>query len=139
MDIEVPAIGNANAILFDHLLRHHLTGPPDPSLTLPSPSLLSETFDTPTLLPAQSTSQSGDHQCRWTDCGESFGSSATLMAHVTETHVGSGKATYICEWEDCPRAIEGRVFSQRQKVLRHIQTHTGALASSLPYMATRLD
>ncbi|PWN49909.1 hypothetical protein IE53DRAFT_387843 [Violaceomyces palustris] len=67
----------------------------------------------------------GQHVCGWKGCKEIFGSHQGLTQHITEVHVGSGKRTYECQWEGCSRAKEGRKFNQRQKVLRHIQTHTG--------------
>jgi uncharacterized Zn-finger protein len=42
------------------------------------------------------------------------------MAHLSLEHVGKGKETYTCQWNGCER-----VFKSRQKVLRHLQSHTG--------------
>lgn len=69
----------------------------------------------------------GAHPCKWKDCGLRFASSALLMSHLSLAHVGSGKAGYTCEWEGCDRAGggDGKGFAQRQKVMRHLQTHTG--------------
>lgn len=64
------------------------------------------------------------HHCQWEDCTEVFDTSAALMAHVSD-HLGSGKASYECKWRGCERAHEGRPFSQRQKAIRHLLTHTG--------------
>lgn len=47
------------------------------------------------------------------------------MNHLSVEHVGSGKAGYVCEWEGCDRCDESKGFAQRQKVMRHLQTHTG--------------
>lgn len=71
---------------------------------------------------------SGLHPCKWKGCQLRFGSSADLMSHLSLSHVGSGKAGYTCEWEGCERSGEdghGKGFAQRQKVMRHLQTHTG--------------
>lgn len=65
-----------------------------------------------------------DYACQWGTCTETFDNSAELMAHVSD-HLGSGKATYECQWRGCERAAEGRTFSQRQKAVRHMLTHTG--------------
>ncbi|WFD19367.1 zinc-finger protein [Malassezia caprae] len=65
------------------------------------------------------------HRCGWINCTESFSSHAELTAHITQVHVGSGKTEYECGWVGCERAQQGRKFAQKQKVLRHIQTHTG--------------
>lgn len=61
--------------------------------------------------------------CRWTNCGERFASFDELTGHLSEVHVGMGRGKYLCEWEECDR--RGKVFTQRQKIMRHIQTHTG--------------
>lgn len=49
------------------------------------------------------------------------------MTHLSADHVGSGKASYVCEWDGCERRGD-KGFAQRQKVMRHLQTHTGASA-----------
>lgn len=62
--------------------------------------------------------------CRWINCNKRFEGFSTLTNHVSEDHVGSGKSEYECYWVSCDR--QGKVFTQRQKIMRHIQTHTGA-------------
>lgn len=64
------------------------------------------------------------HACRWLNCTERFEAFDKLTVHLSKVHVGAGKSEYRCLWTPCPR--NGKVFSQRQKVMRHIQTHTGA-------------
>lgn len=79
----------------------------------------------------------GEHVCKWHGCSLSFESSADLMTHLSVEHVGSGKAHYECCWEGCERAPDpesgegGRGFAQRQKVMRHLQTHTGKWRDTL--------
>ncbi|GAC95648.1 hypothetical protein PHSY_003224 [Pseudozyma hubeiensis SY62] len=63
--------------------------------------------------------------CRWQGCSAQFDSHSALTDHIETAHVGSGKAEYECRWIGCPRHASGQKFSQKQKVLRHIQTHTG--------------
>lgn len=63
------------------------------------------------------------HGCRWANCGQRFASFDELTDHLSEEHVGAGRSEYSCEWEACDR--RSKVFTQRQKVMRHIQTHTG--------------
>ncbi|CAG8616259.1 8765_t:CDS:2 [Paraglomus brasilianum] len=63
------------------------------------------------------------HLCKWGDCIARFQTFDDLTSHLSEGHVGSGKSKYVCYWEQCER--NGRPFSQRQKVMRHMQTHTG--------------
>jgi hypothetical protein len=63
------------------------------------------------------------HGCHWRDCDTRFDSFDDLTDHLSERHIGTGKSQYVCSWEECER--QGRAFNQRQKVMRHIQTHTG--------------
>lgn len=63
--------------------------------------------------------------CRWEGCSCVFDSHSALTDHIETAHVGSGKAEYECRWIGCSRHASGQKFSQKQKVLRHIQTHTG--------------
>lgn len=62
-------------------------------------------------------------QCRWRDCSQTFSRHDDLTVHISEQHIGSGYSTYRCLWQDCAR--NEAEFPQRQKVMRHIQTHTG--------------
>lgn len=120
------------------------------------------------------------HDCCWTGCDvESFASTAELMVHLTEAHVGKGKKEYECRWRGCDRFttddpnlgeekrddeeeedketaegidldlnVEGhdekderRIerlvgrggFGQRQKVIRHLQSHVG----TFPFLFAR--
>jgi hypothetical protein len=63
------------------------------------------------------------HGCHWKGCETRFESFDDLTGHLSERHIGTGKSQYVCSWEECER--QGRAFTQRQKVMRHIQTHTG--------------
>lgn len=66
--------------------------------------------------------------CQWKDCTctEPFSSPLDLMDHLSDIHLGKGKESYVCKWGDClgPDS-QGRHFRSRQKVLRHLQSHTG--------------
>ncbi|CAG8491112.1 4075_t:CDS:2 [Ambispora gerdemannii] len=70
------------------------------------------------------------HCCKWDGCSLRFETFDELTGHVSESHIGSGRSQYVCHWESCNR--NGRPFNQRQKVMRHIQTHTG----DKPYQCT---
>jgi uncharacterized Zn-finger protein len=61
--------------------------------------------------------------CLWAQCGERFEDFEALTIHAAKTHIGTGKSFYICEWYNCER--KGKQFLQRQKMMRHLQTHTG--------------
>ncbi|KAJ1959708.1 zinc-finger protein, partial [Dipsacomyces acuminosporus] len=64
------------------------------------------------------------HRCGWAACGQDFGTIDELTEHISSQHIGSGRSSYVCEWDGCERG--GKPFAQRQRALRHIQTHTGA-------------
>lgn len=68
------------------------------------------------------------HVCLWVDpethdrCDQVFKTTGALTDHIISEHVKSGKSTYVCHWEGCSRNC--RAFSQRQKIVRHLNTHT---------------
>ncbi|GMF63359.1 unnamed protein product [[Candida] boidinii] len=55
-------------------------------------------------------------------CGEVFKETGDLTNHIINQHIGSGKSKYTCCWSECPRNC--KEFSQRQKIIRHLHTHT---------------
>lgn len=106
----------------------HVQLPPDSSgsssSTTPvasSPSSSSTRIDTPSPLDVQSLLC----PCRWEGCTASFSAPSLLTAHLNTEHVGSGKKTYECHWEGCDRHGLEKCFSSKQKVMRHLQTHSG--------------
>lgn len=132
--------------LLQHLLHDHLgqqsahpfTLKGENPACLPTPQLGTPALSTSELVPLttkkrkNSESSSGafcsesEHLCcRWEGCSATFDSHSALTEHIETAHVGSGKAEYECRWAGCPRHASGHKFSQKQKVLRHIQTHTG--------------
>ncbi|KAI8882388.1 hypothetical protein K501DRAFT_186879 [Backusella circina FSU 941] len=62
-------------------------------------------------------------RCLWKDCNKNFDTLKRLISHITELHVGSGKPSYRCEWEGCPR--REYPFTKRHKMQNHLRTHTG--------------
>jgi hypothetical protein len=61
--------------------------------------------------------------CLWRECNTPFETMAELNDHVAETHIGSGKACYSCDWQGCPRKM--KPFTKRHKMYNHLRTHTG--------------
>ncbi|KAG1751670.1 hypothetical protein EDD22DRAFT_915556 [Suillus occidentalis] len=62
--------------------------------------------------------------CKWSGCTQTFPSPDDLTNHILLSHIGSGKAQYECCWEGCSRNGK-QGFSSKQKVARHMQSHTG--------------
>ncbi|RKO92225.1 hypothetical protein BDK51DRAFT_14372, partial [Blyttiomyces helicus] len=66
---------------------------------------------------------SDSHHCLWAGCDRVFSNVEDLVTHVSDGHIGSGKATYTCEWEGCSR--QQKPFSKRHKIHNHLRIHTG--------------
>ncbi|WVR03700.1 hypothetical protein IAU60_000695 [Kwoniella sp. DSM 27419] len=102
-----------------HAHHHHHHGFPTPPSTVNTLSSDS---------PPASSGQASDKPlvCLWPGCpiGHPFADSASLMDHLSEVHIPKGKDSYVCHWDGCGEG-QGRVFKSRQKVLRHLQSHTG--------------
>ncbi|KAI8907710.1 hypothetical protein DFJ77DRAFT_434441 [Powellomyces hirtus] len=64
-----------------------------------------------------------EYRCQWTDCDHLFNSVDDLVSHVSELHIGAGKANYTCLWKGCTR--EQRPFTKRHKIHNHLRIHTG--------------
>ncbi|KAG0688530.1 hypothetical protein C6P40_000849 [Pichia californica] len=68
------------------------------------------------------------HICQWVDpetgieCGKYFDLTENLTNHIISDHITSGKSSYTCHWKGCNRSE--KPFSQRQKIIRHMNTHT---------------
>lgn len=106
----------------------HSISAPSASNSPASPTTTSPTVSSSPLSPAaiSALSPSGSRylRCLWNRCGETFITAEDLTAHLTEAHVGSGHSSYECHWANCDRQ-GGKSFSSKQKVLRHLQAHTG--------------
>lgn len=68
---------------------------------------------------------SSSHICHWHSCSRSFPTCDALTAHISSAHVGSGRSHYDCYWANCNRHGEQKGFASKQKILRHLQSHTG--------------
>lgn len=83
--------------------------------------------------PSCCDSSDGNFTCNWQvdtgddglpiPCKKSHESAGDLQKHLIDDHIGQGKSTYHCNWIDCIRH-NGKCFTQRQKLLRHIHIHT---------------
>jgi hypothetical protein len=82
------------------------------------------------------------HRCQWIMgpgdlgeqehlCGRNFSSSCALNDHLCNDHIPllSSKTKYVCLWKGCSRR-DDQVFASRNKLKRHIATHT----SYKPYL-----
>lgn len=56
-------------------------------------------------------------------CNIQHASPGDLQKHMCDEHIGAGKSVYHCKWVGCERH-NGKEFTQRQKLLRHIHIHT---------------
>jgi len=65
----------------------------------------------------------GAYTCRWQGCFRQFASLECMVHHIDNDHLGHGKNSYACLWENCDR--HGRPFAKRHKVSNHIRKHTG--------------
>ncbi|KAI5808822.1 hypothetical protein DFH27DRAFT_241531 [Peziza echinospora] len=69
--------------------------------------------------------------CKWCEnegdepCNQTFTSTYDLQTHTKEDHIAylRKKTGYYCKWAGCHR--REKEFSQKGKVERHMQTHTG--------------
>ncbi|KAF4461524.1 metalloregulatory [Fusarium albosuccineum] len=121
-----------NSSLHQHL-GHHLThdhsgqeADQDPVFAMPShpPTPKPKVADT------QSTSGDTEFSCRWICdngllCSRKFESNKELQDHCKNEHVKNLKKDtngFCCEWYAC---IRPGPFSQKSKLERHMQTHTG--------------
>ena len=77
--------------------------------------------------------QGPEFRCQWEigvdkdgkpiPCNATHNSQCDLQHHIINTHIGSGKSKYSCNWIGCERH-NGKIFNQRQKLYRHIHVHT---------------
>lgn len=128
---------------------------------LPSPAI-TDSSPLPVYMPAKSSAESTDgtvHRCMWTvnpamgqTCNMIFENGNSLQEHVDNKHIWtqetySPKYLPICGWLDCKR--KGKPVQSREKLRRHLFTHTGcmqissdnglALLQPKAYISRRLD
>ena len=120
------------------------TGPYEPQPPLVDPPLMQSS---PALLSNYSSQQARDypqtHQCMWitdnateTICGAQFGHPNELQAHIESSHYPFSDLKkrrpacfWVCKWMGCAR--NGETRGTRDKLKRHILTHTGGKSASL--------
>ena len=114
--------------------------PIGPSLSQTSPALLSNHSSQ---LISDHPPTRGNHVCMWiTDdsteafCGSRFGDPNELQAHVESSHYPLSDdrrrrpiSHWVCKWMGCARKGESR--TTREKLKKHIQTHTGCKSTSV--------
>ncbi|EKM81859.1 hypothetical protein AGABI1DRAFT_36172 [Agaricus bisporus var. burnettii JB137-S8] len=116
-----------NHLFQDHLGLHpsHFDGEHAsqqvPSSTTSSPRTVASTISS---VISVGETPKNDHVCLWNGCMKSFETCNDLMTHISAAHVGSGKPRYDCLWEGCMRNGD-KGFSSKQKICRHLQSHTG--------------
>ena len=77
---------------------------------------------------SDSDNEHRQHICKWINhntgvtCDDIFTCTEDLTNHIIKEHVQSGKSSYVCNWEGCNR--HEKPFTQRQKIIRHMNTHT---------------
>jgi len=110
--------------------------------------LHTEHFITPHDIPSPDTeaeaSPSEARVCEWLEagadgdshlCGKTFNNAIKLQQHAKDCHIAAlrKKTGYFCLWEGCNR--RDKPFSQKGKVERHIQTHTGCKNNALKHLS----
>ncbi|TDZ26798.1 Zinc finger protein 554 [Colletotrichum orbiculare MAFF 240422] len=100
-----------------------------------------ESSSSPVEVPQEHVAETVNHTCRWLDdckheCGRTFDNDKDLQTHCRDDHIAemvkrtkeerSGnkeeKAGFWCLWAGCSRVGH---FTQKSKLERHLQTHTG--------------
>ena len=60
--------------------------------------------------------------CRWEGCGIDLGNMDSLVKHIHDIHIGTRKATYSCQWDDCNR--KGLPHASGYALRAHMRSHT---------------
>ncbi|KAI5926850.1 hypothetical protein F4810DRAFT_492084 [Camillea tinctor] len=88
---------------------------------------------------------SSEHVCQWiveragndmqnTICGLVFNNPVDLQHHLCQGHIASmsSRTKYLCLWKGCSRRGD-QVFASRNKLRRHISTHTAYKPFTCPH------
>ncbi|KAH0603845.1 uncharacterized protein H6S33_007504 [Morchella sextelata] len=114
--------------------RHPSTGFSDHSPLLAhhhSPSHLTHlsdiSSDTSGSVPGSPSDDDFDHAeqvtvCRWDGCDCDLGDMDALVKHIHDSHIGSRRAKYACEWDDCTR--KGMAHASGYALRAHMRSHT---------------
>ncbi|KAI5780481.1 hypothetical protein EDC01DRAFT_620630 [Geopyxis carbonaria] len=60
--------------------------------------------------------------CRWDGCARDRGNMDALVRHIHDDHIGTRKATYACQWDDCSR--KGMAHASGYALRAHMRSHT---------------
>lgn len=60
--------------------------------------------------------------CRWDGCEHDMGDMDNLVKHIHDEHIGSRRAKYACEWDDCTR--KGLAHASGYALRAHMRSHT---------------
>ncbi|KAI8991633.1 hypothetical protein BDF20DRAFT_807048, partial [Mycotypha africana] len=108
---------NVTESFIDHLYKQHLH-----SLRQQQQQQQQQQIQVQTLMPTSVKEK--QYQCHWINCQQTLNHLESLLNHVLEVHILGQKNEYYCRWSSCDRI--GRPFTQRQKLIRHLQTtHLG--------------
>jgi hypothetical protein len=119
--------------LLHHLMEDHQLVYPTKAPSVGYGSNQPEPAQYPTAIPDEELSEDENGcSCQWHFdsglCGVVCENPKALQDHITEQHLKSlNKSTgYYCQWANCNREKFGDKagFSQRGKLIRHMQTHT---------------
>ncbi|KAF3930436.1 hypothetical protein ABW20_dc0103485 [Dactylellina cionopaga] len=60
--------------------------------------------------------------CRWEGCEKDMGNMDDLVKHIHDEHIGTRRAKYACEWDDCTR--KGMAHASGYALKAHMRSHT---------------
>ncbi|KAF3918554.1 hypothetical protein ABW21_db0209280 [Orbilia brochopaga] len=60
--------------------------------------------------------------CRWEGCDKDLGNMDDLVKHIHDEHIGTRRAKYACEWDDCTR--KGMSHASGYALKAHMRSHT---------------